>query len=297
MSCSRPAPPRRRPAPRAAGRCPRRGPSRELDRHRRARERDGVRRAAQARAGVERDSEEHRDGECQREEGPCPGRGDGVRRGALEGRGDGHAGGGVARFASASGAAGRLCASGAVRGARRGYTRTRPQGRPAVVRRPDRRPTLPCRIPRRARVVIGAGPAGLTAAWELAEAGIRDVVVLEATRNVGGLSQSVEYKGNRIDIGGHRFFSKSDWVMDWWTRMLPLAAGGGGRRRRCARLPGQATNPSWRRGHGQGDRRAGDAGAQAAFAHLLRRQVLRLPVRSASKPRSSSACGAARGSA
>jgi protoporphyrinogen oxidase len=50
------------------------------------------------------------------------------------------------------------------------------------------------------------------------------VVVLEATRNVGGLSQSVEYKGNRIDIGGHRFFSKSDWVMDWWTRMLPLAA-------------------------------------------------------------------------
>jgi len=49
-------------------------------------------------------------------------------------------------------------------------------------------------------------------------------VVLEATRNIGGLSQSIEYKGNRIDIGGHRFFSKSDWVMDWWTRMLPLAA-------------------------------------------------------------------------
>jgi protoporphyrinogen oxidase len=73
-------------------------------------------------------------------------------------------------------------------------------------------------------VIIGAGPAGLTAAWELAEAGVRDVVVLESTRNVGGLSQSVEYKGNRIDIGGHRFFSKSDWVMAWWTRMLPLAA-------------------------------------------------------------------------
>jgi protoporphyrinogen oxidase len=72
--------------------------------------------------------------------------------------------------------------------------------------------------------IIGAGPAGLTAAWELAEAGVRDIVVLEATRHVGGLSQSIEYKGNRIDIGGHRFFSKSDWVMDWWTRMLPLAA-------------------------------------------------------------------------
>ena len=73
-------------------------------------------------------------------------------------------------------------------------------------------------------MIIGAGPAGLTAAWELAEAGVRDIVVLEATRSIGGLSQSIEYKGNRIDIGGHRFFSKSDWVMDWWTRMLPLAA-------------------------------------------------------------------------
>lgn len=73
-------------------------------------------------------------------------------------------------------------------------------------------------------VIIGAGPAGLTAAYELAQAGVGDIVVLEATRNIGGLSQSIEYKGNRIDIGGHRFFSKSDWVMDWWTRMLPLAA-------------------------------------------------------------------------
>jgi len=76
-------------------------------------------------------------------------------------------------------------------------------------------------------VIIGAGPAGLTAAWELSEAGVRDVTLLEATRAIGGLAQSVEYKGNRIDIGGHRFFSKSDWVMDWWTRMLPLAASPG----------------------------------------------------------------------
>jgi protoporphyrinogen oxidase len=74
-------------------------------------------------------------------------------------------------------------------------------------------------------VIIGAGPAGLTAAWELSEAGMNDILVLEATRSIGGLSQTIEYKGNRIDIGGHRFFSKSDWVMDWWTRMLPLAAG------------------------------------------------------------------------
>jgi len=48
-------------------------------------------------------------------------------------------------------------------------------------------------------------------------------VILEASEAIGGLAQSVNYKGNRIDIGGHRFFSKSDWVMDWWTRMLPLA--------------------------------------------------------------------------
>jgi protoporphyrinogen oxidase len=79
-------------------------------------------------------------------------------------------------------------------------------------------------------VVIGAGPAGLTAAHELAAAGVREVVVLEATRAIGGLAQSVEYKGNRIDIGGHRFFSKSDWVMDWWLRVLPLAAPAEGER-------------------------------------------------------------------
>ncbi|OGA55754.1 MAG: hypothetical protein A3G81_19530 [Betaproteobacteria bacterium RIFCSPLOWO2_12_FULL_65_14] len=73
-------------------------------------------------------------------------------------------------------------------------------------------------------LIIGAGPAGLTAAYELACAGVTDIIVLEATGQVGGLSRSVNYKGNRIDIGGHRFFSKSDWVMQWWLRMLPLAA-------------------------------------------------------------------------
>ena len=73
-------------------------------------------------------------------------------------------------------------------------------------------------------VIIGAGPAGLTAAHELAAAGVSDIVVLESTHEVGGLSRSVNYKGNRIDIGGHRFFSKSDWVMKWWLHMLPMAA-------------------------------------------------------------------------
>lgn len=71
-------------------------------------------------------------------------------------------------------------------------------------------------------MIIGAGPAGLTAAYELAKAGVTNVVVLEATRDIGGLSKTVNYKGNRIDIGGHRFFSKSDWIMDWWLNMLPL---------------------------------------------------------------------------
>jgi protoporphyrinogen oxidase len=72
-------------------------------------------------------------------------------------------------------------------------------------------------------VIIGAGPAGLTAGLELVRAGKRDVVVLEATNEIGGISRTINYKGNRIDIGGHRFFSKSDWVMDWWREMLPVA--------------------------------------------------------------------------
>ena len=72
-------------------------------------------------------------------------------------------------------------------------------------------------------VIIGAGPAGLTAGLELVRAGKRDVLVLEATNEIGGISRTVDYKGNRIDIGGHRFFSKSDWVMDWWREMLPVA--------------------------------------------------------------------------
>jgi protoporphyrinogen oxidase len=56
-------------------------------------------------------------------------------------------------------------------------------------------------------VIIGAGPAGLTAAYELSENGA-DVVVLEQDRIVGGLARTVEHKGYRFDIGGHRFFSK-----------------------------------------------------------------------------------------
>ena len=71
-------------------------------------------------------------------------------------------------------------------------------------------------------LVIGAGPAGLTAAYELLTKG-QDyrVTVFEETNQLGGISRTVEYKGNRMDMGGHRFFSKVPEVNEWWERMLP----------------------------------------------------------------------------
>jgi|GEM_PF-375246 len=71
-------------------------------------------------------------------------------------------------------------------------------------------------------IIIGAGPAGLTAAYELLEHTDVIPVIYEMTGDIGGISKTVVYKGNRIDIGGHRFFSKSDWVMAWWQKILPL---------------------------------------------------------------------------
>ncbi len=71
-------------------------------------------------------------------------------------------------------------------------------------------------------VIIGAGPAGLTAAAELLRrTGIKPVI-LEMSSDVGGIAKTVNYKGNRIDIGGHRFFSKSERVMSWWASVLPV---------------------------------------------------------------------------
>lgn len=75
-------------------------------------------------------------------------------------------------------------------------------------------------------VIIGAGPAGLTAALELLRRGGVRVIVLEASGDVGGISRTVKHHGNRIDIGGHRFFSKSDWVMNWWQDIMPIADAG-----------------------------------------------------------------------
>src|SRR5580700_12021149 len=69
--------------------------------------------------------------------------------------------------------------------------------------------------------VIGAGPAGLTAAYLLSKNEV-DVTVLEADPvYVGGISRTSTYKGFHFDIGGHRFFSKSQEVEDLWTEILP----------------------------------------------------------------------------
>jgi protoporphyrinogen oxidase len=71
-------------------------------------------------------------------------------------------------------------------------------------------------------IIIGAGPAGLTAAYELLVKTHIKPIIFEATNDIGGLAKTINYKGNRIDLGGHRFFSKSNKVTDWWLQFLPL---------------------------------------------------------------------------
>ena len=68
-------------------------------------------------------------------------------------------------------------------------------------------------------VIIGAGPAGLTAAYELSKHDV-PAVVLEADNTVGGISRTVNYKGYLFDIGGHRFFTKWDEVNQVWNEVL-----------------------------------------------------------------------------
>ena len=77
---------------------------------------------------------------------------------------------------------------------------------------------------KRHAVIIGAGPAGLTAAHELlSRAGDEwDVTLLEAADSIGGISRTVEHNGNRMDMGGHRFFSKIPRVNRWWQNRMPL---------------------------------------------------------------------------
>lgn len=71
-------------------------------------------------------------------------------------------------------------------------------------------------------LIIGAGPAGLTAAYELAKTKKYEILVIEQLPQVGGISRTINYKNNRMDIGGHRFFSKSEWVMNWWASFMPI---------------------------------------------------------------------------
>jgi protoporphyrinogen oxidase len=73
-------------------------------------------------------------------------------------------------------------------------------------------------------IIIGAGPAGLTAALELQRTTGIKPVILESSQEIGGISRTIRYKGNRMDIGGHRFFSKSDRVMNWWLDLMPVCA-------------------------------------------------------------------------
>ncbi len=71
-------------------------------------------------------------------------------------------------------------------------------------------------------VIIGAGPAGLTAGYELLKKSKDyEVVILEESKDVGGISRTVRYKGNRMDIGGHRFFSKDQDVINFWEEVMP----------------------------------------------------------------------------
>ena len=72
-------------------------------------------------------------------------------------------------------------------------------------------------------IVIGAGPAGITAAYELLKKSKSyDVVILEENNAIGGISRTVQHNGNRMDIGGHRFFSKDEEVNKWWNNLMPL---------------------------------------------------------------------------
>ena len=72
-------------------------------------------------------------------------------------------------------------------------------------------------------VIIGAGPAGLTAAYTLLKSKEKyEVIVLEESNKIGGISRTVKYNGNRMDIGGHRFFSKNDDILNLWKELMPL---------------------------------------------------------------------------
>ena len=72
-------------------------------------------------------------------------------------------------------------------------------------------------------IIIGAGPAGLTAAYELLKNSDKyQVIILESEEQVGGISRTIKYHNNRMDIGGHRFFSKSEEIMNFFKEIMPI---------------------------------------------------------------------------
>ena len=72
-------------------------------------------------------------------------------------------------------------------------------------------------------IIIGAGPAGVVAGYELMkQKGNLEVIILEQSQAIGGISRTVHHNGNRMDIGGHRFFSKNDAVVNWWSNIMPM---------------------------------------------------------------------------
>ncbi len=115
-------------------------------------------------------------------------------------------------------------------------------------------------------VIIGAGPAGLTAAFELLERTDIVPIVLEAEDFVGGISRTANYKGNRIDIGGHRFFSKSDRVMEWWLARMPIEQ----------LQPGEATITYQRKSRGVETTSQGPDPEKCDQVMLLRRRKSRI---------------------
>lgn len=71
-------------------------------------------------------------------------------------------------------------------------------------------------------IIIGAGPAGLTAAYQLLKLTNIKPIIIEESEFIGGISRTARYNGNRMDIGGHRFFSKNKQVNDIWTELMPI---------------------------------------------------------------------------
>ena len=125
-------------------------------------------------------------------------------------------------------------------------------------------------------LIAGAGPAGLTAALELLRRSDVTPVVIEADSQVGGISRTINYRGNRMDIGGHRFFSKSDWVMRWWQEILPIAAADPGAA--ALRLHYQGQSRDWVPEQGIASAAGANAamGANADAVMLVRQRLSRI---------------------